>query len=38
VVFQPGAPQEARTLTLSVAHDDETQRLTVALSAGRRVV
>jgi hypothetical protein len=36
LVFQPGAPDEARTLTLSVDREGETRRLTVALGDGGR--
>ncbi|MEV4629579.1 hypothetical protein AB0J90_25280 [Micromonospora sp. NPDC049523] len=34
VVFEPGAPDEARTLTLAFNHDGGSERLTVALGGG----
>lgn len=34
LVFEPGAPDQARTLTLCVDHDGETERLIVGLDAG----
>jgi hypothetical protein len=38
VVLEPGAPDEARTLTLAFDHETETERLTVALGTGTTTV